>query len=426
MKGRRKPLALSAAGRFVIDVLAGRPVRVPDDVSVDFWSEVSDICFRHGAHRIVAHRLTAAGEAVPADARRELVIELEQDQPRGEACLMAAVRQLVETGQALDSARIPFMPMKGIVLVHTIYGNEPLLRVFGDIDILVPEDRYDETISCLTEHSYTLAPHKRDTAALRNYGHKLTFFPSTPAYCDLDVHFRPVGKKLFGPAAALDASEFWHAPDTCRIGGTTFHVPRKECCLLYLLVHLSVQHQLASLAWLYDIKRFVEFHKDLDWDAFIALATKTRTKRACWIGLLAARSILESDVPEQVMKTLAPARLGFVGRCWFAALLNRVNLVERVHHYRQKQLLGKISRMVFEVFFIDDSARRRCAAVNWLFPKPGFLRVSYRARHGWQLAAYYLLHPLFVLVMPIAIAVVTMKYARERVQMSAEIDLGGA
>ena len=171
MKGRRKPLALSAAGRFVIDVLAGRPVRVPDDVSVDFWSEASDICFRHGVHRIVAHRLTAAGEAVPADARRELVIELEQDRPRGNACLMATVRQLVETGQALDSAGIPFMPMKGIVLVHTIYGNEPLLRVFGDIDILVPEDRYDETISCLTEHSYTLAPHKRDTAALRNYSH---------------------------------------------------------------------------------------------------------------------------------------------------------------------------------------------------------------------------------------------------------------
>jgi hypothetical protein len=57
-------------------------------------------------------------------------------------------RLLCEAVEVLDGAGIPYRALKGPVLAHTTY-RDPALRSFGDIDLLVRGEHFDESIAVL-------------------------------------------------------------------------------------------------------------------------------------------------------------------------------------------------------------------------------------------------------------------------------------
>ena len=57
---------------------------------------------------------------------------------------------LVEAAAVLERADIPYRALKGPVLAHTVYAD-PSFRSFGDVDVLVPDDMFDQAVATLRE-----------------------------------------------------------------------------------------------------------------------------------------------------------------------------------------------------------------------------------------------------------------------------------
>ena len=90
----------------------------------------------------------------------------------GRAVLQAAVR-------VLEARAIPVMPLKGIWLQQVVYAD-PGDRLITDVDVLIPDDRYEETLDVLRAAGWSMRGSNVSEAALLS--------PDLPLL--LDVHRR--------------------------------------------------------------------------------------------------------------------------------------------------------------------------------------------------------------------------------------------
>lgn len=102
--------------------------------------------------RITGHALAAVerGALELSAAETDALYERHEDQL---ALDLRLERLLVESAAALDAAHIPYRALKGPVLAHTLY-RDPVLRSFGDVDILVPGPAFDAAIDALAPFGF--------------------------------------------------------------------------------------------------------------------------------------------------------------------------------------------------------------------------------------------------------------------------------
>lgn len=405
---------LPPAETAVLGILSGRTVAVSLSVldKPAIRRHFVHICRTHAVHLLVADLLREHG-GVDAAGLESLLQELESDKASRCAFLLAAEARACGIGKAFDDCGIPLCLLKGMALVHSVYATHPLWRCFGDIDILVPEERMDAAIEVFLQAGYRLAKHKRDLKAIRRYGHKVCFAGGGSAADIFDVHFRPLGKKLFDQTARLSTETFFTSSSSCRIRARTFTIPGHELHLLYLCVHFSLQHHLAGLNWLYDLKMFTDGTESLNWDSLVRRARDCRIQRAVWLSMNAARSVLDAAIPDGVLRDLSPGRRGVVARLWQSSRSDPGNMIAQTHHYRQRRMVGKFARIFSEVLLIDDRNDRWRATLRWLFPGPLLLRAAYRVQGAGRIALCYAIHPLVLLAMAASVLLATGGYALE-------------
>lgn len=127
-------------------------VCLPRPIPEDTLAEWISLAKKHDIYQLLARGLTLNGLVAEDDARF-----------RG-AILKAALRcerlQYVYENlcRALETAEIPFMPLKGSVL--RAYYKEPWMRTSCDIDVLVHPEALDRAVSYLTEHCGYAFHHK--------------------------------------------------------------------------------------------------------------------------------------------------------------------------------------------------------------------------------------------------------------------------
>lgn len=398
----------------LIHLLAGRQRSIPlimleDEQAIEC---ITEVCFGHAIQYIVADLLKQSGE-IKTRPLRQLVDILEHKRYEHAAFQLGANAQLCELAEYLNQRKIPMMLLKGVLLAHILYEKDSLLRPFGDLDILIPETYFMEAISAFLELGYTLDPRKSDLEAIKKYNHKLVFLPDESRCCPIDIHFRLIGKKIYESVSRFDSGVYWREPSTCVINNLQLLIPNQEFLFLHLLIHLSLQHRLAGLGWLYDIKLFLSKFRDFNWELFSRNVEKFQMRRAVWLSLKAAQEILDAAVPQSVLKQLNPPRLGLVARCWFGTMSDQTNVVSKVYFYKQSGILGKVSRIFSEYIFIDGRRERCIALRRWLFPDAKFIRAAFRVSSPWKIFLCYLLHPMTVIVLVIAVGIVTIKYAQE-------------
>ncbi len=406
----------SAFNRIVknlITLLSGERNSIDQAILSDDRSmrQFARICHTHGIHHLVAFLLNER-----ADNKAEilpLTSALCTDTAARMAFLMGAQFQAKQLAGQFKKQQIPVIFFKGIVLANTVYADHPLNRLFGDIDILIPFKFFDTAIETMVDLGYTLASHKQDIASLRKYNRKLCFRPPPGRTCSIDVHFQLFGKKLYTQTACLSEAFFFKHARQIVVGNETYWVPREELHFLYLLIHFSLQHHLASLGWMYDIKHLLARSQDWDWDFLGDTVAVFKVKRSVWLSLAATKKHLKATPPPRFCQRIQPSPLGPLERAWFGAQLNGFNIACLAHHYHQQTLLGKASRMFSEVLLIDRKADRVRAILKWAFPDPALLRTSYRLTKAWQIVLAYMAHPFVLLFFLISIGVLSNRYRNE-------------
>jgi hypothetical protein len=185
-------------------------------------------------------------------------------------------RELARILRLLDDAGIPVMPLKGIALGESLYGD-PALRVCADIDVLVPPRHATEAFHLVVSSGYQpefTQPHLLHLVVRYGKHFALTRENSLRAYA-LELH---CGLLWGGRLERQLLEAIWSEAARKSFYGVPAFALSAEWEFLYLAVH-AAQHAWLSLTWYVDLDRICR-RGAIDW--------KKVNERAKWLGWEAA------------------------------------------------------------------------------------------------------------------------------------------
>jgi hypothetical protein len=206
---------------------------------------------------------------------------------------------LEEVLGVLATADVVPVALKGPMLADRIYPD-PALRISSDLDLLVPEQAFDRSVTAVVSLGFRRADPIVDAYQRRHEHHLQLGRDPGPA---VELHFRPLsGFGAVVPAAELLARALPHWTR----GGTPVLVLSPEDELITLAVH-AAGHLMERTSWLLDLVLFLERHPRLDWPVVGDRSVAFRCRRALAYALGEIRE-LGAPVPAAPFLALDPAR----------------------------------------------------------------------------------------------------------------------
>ena len=344
-------------------------------LSREDWHELADFAAWHRVAPLLYHRLRERGVDGLAPAS---VLELLRETYRQNA--LRNLRLYHELGSilsALAQRGIPTIVLKGGFLAQAVYEDDAL-RPMLDLDLLIgredlPKGReilqglgFGEDARSIAEPRSMAFHHL--PRLIKNGGtvvelHWTIVNPTTRAKeisCPFDV----------GP------EDLWERAIPFRTTDAEALALSVEDLLLHLCLHLTYVHRLEfGLLGLCDISEAVrQYQRSLDWEVLCERASRWGVTRCAYLSLRLVRDLLAAPVPDEVLATLEPDRVGpdlvawageqiLLGRS--SALPPLYNLVRRGSGRSLKQRFTSYLRTVFPpreymaaLYSVSESSRR--------------------------------------------------------------------
>jgi hypothetical protein len=212
--------------------------------------------------------------------------------------------ELLTVVEALRRQGVEPLPVKGVVLARTVYGDLSL-RTAADIDVLVrPADLGPAREAlALLDYAHAAAP---PFEALHHSFHDPQYFRTTPTgHVCLELHHALWSARHFGEAEGI-----WERRVTIELGGTAVGVLCPEDTLLHLAVHRA--RSPLRLRHLCDVAELVR--RDgarIDWARLTAAADAIGARTTLATVLWLAGDLLGAPAPPEVLRAL---RTGAVRR----------------------------------------------------------------------------------------------------------------
>jgi hypothetical protein len=259
------------------------------------WAYLLRTAHRHGVMPLLWRSLHATcPEAVPQAVLAQLGDHFHTNYRRN-ALLTKRLLKLMDLFEAYD---IPVIPLKGPVLATSIYGDVAL-RQFSDLDILVHEQDVLRAKDLLISQGYQPRGQRTSTqeaAALQVRFHSQ--FVSHDNKVLVELHWRLIDWRFSVP---FDLDRLWERLEPVSLAGTMVRGFPPEDLLLILCVHGSKpKHRWGQLGRICDVAELIHVHQGLDWGHVVAQAGRFGSERRLLLGLLLARDLLGTALPEEV------------------------------------------------------------------------------------------------------------------------------
>jgi hypothetical protein len=257
------------------------------------WSRLFDQAEAHGVLPLAARSLAALGwPDVPAPVRAAFEAARRINAARNALVARALVRVL----EGLGSAGVPVIPLKGVALSESLYGDAAL-RVSADLDVLVPRECVARAWTVLRELGYVMAAHEERVDAsefdlLLESNIEYAFASPEAAGCPVELHW---GIAWRWPHSAPAIADLWADARPRPFLGAPAHALGPEWELLYLAVH-AARHRWESLKWLVDIHEVCR-RGGLDWEKVWAKADRFGLTEVLQISLQASAALFDTPLP---------------------------------------------------------------------------------------------------------------------------------
>jgi hypothetical protein len=284
---------LLARGRFSPEVAKRAVERLESGV---LWDVLLERARTHGLVPLLYHRLGALDfRGVPPPVRRELTDAFGVNAIRNILLSQELVRVLTRLG----GAGVPVIPLKGVTLAESFYGD-PALRTCADLDILVHPKHFAESLHLLQASGYEshvgeplfvglMARYGKDCVLMREDARSV--FP-------LQVH---CGLIWGGPAERRLLTEIWADALPQPFHAAPAYALSPEWEFLYLAVH-AARHGLFPFKWLVDLDWFT-VRGALDWNTVQEKARRLGWESAVQSCFAACAALLETPIPEPFART---------------------------------------------------------------------------------------------------------------------------
>jgi hypothetical protein len=178
---------------------------------------------------------------------------------------LAIARECVLIHQALESAGIPHLFLKGAFLSQACYPS-PGLRPMRDIDVLVPKERGTETWKLLKDIGGDLDQYAHLGA---DEDYNLKHFPplkSPSGACTVEIHRTVVPSIGNTVQFSRFLDRFWQRRSSYRIAGLDLPCPCLEDMLIHVVIHGVLDHWLNIGPLFVADLRFLVYGEHIDWD----------------------------------------------------------------------------------------------------------------------------------------------------------------
>ncbi|CAK0739032.1 conserved hypothetical protein [Gammaproteobacteria bacterium] len=262
------------------------------DLSSKEWSSLLTLAKGQGISPLFFHRLKKRGlqSAVPP----ELWKKLNQGYLYNVARNLRLYAELDQIVQWLNAEQIPVIPLKGMYLAQVVYQNIGL-RLIGDLDLLVPQDKAQHSWELLQQRGY----HVSTNTTLCSHLQPLYKESTAP----VEIHD---GLYEFDVDFTMDAQEIWQRAHPIQLGKTKVFGMTPEDLLLHLSEHLSYKHYFSfGLRPIYDIILTIEhFGNHLDWNQICERAERWGWSKGVYLSLRLAQEIGNTHLSEAAWKQL--------------------------------------------------------------------------------------------------------------------------
>lgn len=193
--------------------------------------------------------------------------------------------RLLHTVDALTEAGIQVRALKGSASSHLDYPD-PSMRSFGDVDLLVPGDAFDDAVAVLAREGCRRRYPDPRPGFFTRFGKGTSL--RTPDGLELDLH-RTFTMGPFGERLGLDL--LWETRDSYELGGMSVPALSVEARLLHACYHAVLGDRVPQLMPLRDIAQIL-LNGSVDWRSFASLmrasqgeAVVARGVRGAWAAL---------------------------------------------------------------------------------------------------------------------------------------------
>lgn len=351
---------LLGCARSKMQPVAARRVAQALKEKID-WDHVIEQAFYHGTGALLFWNLSRLGaEWIP----KATFAQLET------AYNAIARRNLSLTGELLQlltlfrNHGIRALPIKGPALAAAAYGNVSL-RIFGDLDILMPREDILKAKDLLRQQGYQPQLHltaSEEIEYLRSH-HDYKFVRAAGGIV-VELQW---GITQWSFAFPFDFDEIWERRVIGSLAGASVYNLSSENLLLILCVH-GTKHRWERLKWICDIAELVDVDRDkIDWPRLLERARAQGGERMLLLGLSLAQDLLGASLPGKIAA--------------------RINMDSRI-----KSLAAQVDRALF-----PESAR---ASAFYDEPPVFYWKARERMRDKWALLWRYFPEYFYRLVVP--------------------------
>ena len=176
----------------------------------------------------------------------------------------------------LDREQIDYRILKGIVLAYDLY-DQPYLRTFGDIDLLVRQEDLLKVDAVLKNFEFHLADDLYSNfpdAVTQKFAFARHYIRSNPADLAVDVHL-DISSKLH--PFHFDRDDFWAHYKEVNIDGISCKTFSDEYAAIFLLYH-AFKHYYFKIMWILDVFLLLR-RPGFDWERYSRLVKEYRLGR---------------------------------------------------------------------------------------------------------------------------------------------------
>ena len=286
--------------------------------------------------------------------------------------------------RALQAANIPVIPLKGIWLAESVYGNIAL-RSMGDVDLWVARSQLDAARQVMHSLGYSSrSKTNRPQALLDALGGETQMFKTNAPMVEL--HWKVFPGEWLRHTARIDEQVIWQR--TLPHNRENVRQLSAEDAIIHICVHLAVHHQMsdAALRTLVDLD-YARQRLKIDWSIVVRRARAWRVSSATWLVLQTLADLFGDPEKQLPLPDLAPASL----RCLLLRRFVPLRLV-----VEGLRISSGPKRFLFLLALVDDPVDAIRLLWRAFFPDRIWLTLRYGLQDApaWRIYLQRLWHPL--------------------------------
>lgn len=350
------------------------PVRL-SALTPEQWKKFLAVAAHQRVTPLVFYRLKKKGldQAVPSDVCASLKNVYQQNIIR----IMKISGQSRQVLKALNTADIPTIPLKGIVLANSVYKSIGL-REMNDLDLLVPQEMLARTFEIITSMGYKPSQPFCLDSFIQTGKHLPGFIKKD--HVTIEIHWNITSPNT---SYSIDPQELWEKAVPVQILDYETLMLSPEDLLLHICLHTSYQHQFDfGLRPFCDTAEVIHhFGATLDWQVVTEKAKQRKWVRGVYLAMVIASEFVGADVAKDVLERIRPADMtDSVLNAVETQILAEKTFTASVPEHFAKLLANKSRIEQIEIFLKRVFLPRSTIAANYLVPSDSFKVYMYYPR----------------------------------------------